>query len=507
MKRLLSKDHLILYLLTSSIFVLFLFNQYSSVLADPDSFYHMKMAQLLLDQGIIKDFIWLPYTTLSEHFVNQHLLFHVLLAPFVTWGNPFLGVKLFTALLGTTAIISIALLLRSLKLRWWLLATVILTLTVTFTFRLNLVKASPLSMILLCVVIWCLIKKRNWLLAVTSMVFVWSYGGFFLVIPVVCIWIIANAKKALWKKPGIFKNLIILIRPLLAACGGIIIGLLFNPYFPDNLYFYWEQVVQIGIINYGDSIGVGGEWYSYYPHELFIGSLWLTFIFGGALFFKIINRLKWKELDWFVLGLSIFGMLLTFKSRRYVEYFGPFTILAAATWLNELKTDSLKRLIKSDMPLRKMVMCLLLTAFLVISVVPIILHDSITNASDVREGYSITQYKDASEWLSINAVPGSNVMHSDWDDFPMLFYYNSNVNYMAGLDPTFMYRYNEDLYWMWVEITLGTYKGDLGDALSKLNVKYIFIESNHTEMYNLFNEYKKVKLIYTDEEADIFVVL
>ena len=77
----------------------------SQAFADPDSFYHMKMAELIAAHGPIRDFIWLPYTTLAQFFfADQHFLYHVSLIPFIKIFGPLAGMKLATAIMSAFAI-------------------------------------------------------------------------------------------------------------------------------------------------------------------------------------------------------------------------------------------------------------------------------------------------------------------------------------------------------------------------------------------------------------------
>lgn len=53
-----------------------------------DAYYHLKMAKFASEGKIAFDqFPWLWFTTLREQFVDQHFLFHLLLAPFLIFGN------------------------------------------------------------------------------------------------------------------------------------------------------------------------------------------------------------------------------------------------------------------------------------------------------------------------------------------------------------------------------------------------------------------------------------
>lgn len=59
-----------------------------------------------------------------------------------------------------------------------------------------------------------------------------------------------------------------------------------------------------------------------------------------------------------------------------------------------------------------------------------------------------------------NSMPGDIIFHSDWDDWPMLFYHNDYNRYIVGLDTTFMYKFSKDLYKKWRDITWGDFVGD-----------------------------------------------
>ena len=82
-----------------------------------DAFYHLGMAEEMLEQGIVQDFPWLYYTVFSQNYVDHHLLFHVALMPFVFF-NKIIGGKIAIALFGALAIEVFYLLMRKLKVRY-----------------------------------------------------------------------------------------------------------------------------------------------------------------------------------------------------------------------------------------------------------------------------------------------------------------------------------------------------------------------------------------------------
>jgi hypothetical protein len=71
------------------------------------------------------------------------------------------------------------------------------------------------------------------------------------------------------------------------------------------------------------------------------------------------------------------------------------------------------------------------------------------------ETASFTTLQAASQWLEQNTAPGERVYHSDWDDFPALFFHNTHNTYIVGLDPTYMYLEQPELYLLWRSIGRG----------------------------------------------------
>ena len=70
-------------------------------------------------------------------------------------------------------------------------------------------------------------------------------------------------------------------------------------------------------------------------------------------------------------------------------------------------------------------------------------------------GRDYTTFQDASMWLMEHTEPGERVYQTDWDNFPELFYFNTHNTYIVGLDPTFMYLANPELYLLWRSIGRG----------------------------------------------------
>lgn len=475
-------------------------NQAHPGFADPDVYYHMKMAQLMAQHGIILDFPWLPYTTLATHFTDQHFVLHVLMIPFVTLLNPLLGTKVFIVLAALATIGVFAVCVRRLGLRWWWAATILLMLTTPWTFRLQLVKATPLAIILLLIALVCLAQRRWAWLGILSWLYVWVHGGFVLLLVLAGCWLISQLPFTSWRQWWR------LLWPLGIVTGGVAVGLVLNPYFSNNFYFYWDQLVQIGIINYQETIGVGAEWYPYRPAQLWFG---LSVLLGAALagiVLTVVQRRRLAALDLCALLLALGTIILTLKSRRYIEYVGPTLAFFVAVWWNHLIINWQRLEEWLQQPLKDHLIRALLACSLIIAAIPVILYDLSLNRKDVLGGDTPQTIAPAMSWLDQHAQTGDKVLHSDWDDFPLLFYYSDKVAYMAGLDPTFMYRANADRYWLWQKITTGSFTGDMDAALTTLEVKYVLVTKDHGTMFKLINQAHRARLVYSDDAADIFTV-
>lgn len=488
--------------------VMFGYWQWCPTLADPDSFYHIKMSQLITKQGIVQNFPWMQHTVLHDYFVDHHLLYHILLIPFTNIGYDLIGIKISVVVFAASFFVILFLIFKALKFNGALFFTLLTACTAPFTFRLNLVKANSLSLIILFIILFLAYRyKYKWLIFF-SWLFVWAYGGFILSTVIVILLAVVDA---IYNKK--LKRNIYLI---LSNISGLALGLLISPYFPKNLLFYWQQVVQIGLINYRDKIGVGGEWYPYNLTDLITGCSLLTVIAIFCLIIFLVFIKKQNVLSWFGLGLFIIGLLAVLKSKRYIEYYVPFTAFFDISVISAIFSEYFKKInfnylfnlwIKNW--LNKLIM-FVVVLYCCLVIPTVVISDYQINSRDLRGvlgGIKFSKFQKASEWLKNNSEPGSIVFHSDWDEFPNLFYHNSNNYYIVGLDPTFMYNYNQDLYWQFVNITTGKQKENLPDILTNdFHAQYVLLEKDHETLDININKFKRLKLVYEDNEAKIYEV-
>lgn len=504
--------------------------------ADPDSFYHARLAQLMSEQGIITSFPYLRYTYLYEHFTDHHLLYHLILIPFVKWLPMFIGAKVATVFLAATFFLIWFYVARSLG--GWLpsLAAFLLLATRPFDFRLGLTKASALALILLFIGFWLIVKKKYPWLFLLGFLYAWAHGGFAL------LWVVAGITgtaialsdnrahlrqlllpttatgqhiksrlkhfwilcKALWKEAGV---------PVLITFLGTAAGTLFNPYVPNNLRFLWQQVVQIGVVNYQDVITVGAEWYPY-PWQFLVPDtaiLGITFI--SVIVLTIWFRKRTTGLSWATLLLTIFFFILTLKSRRFIEYAVPWgwlcvTITWGATEINQYIEQRWTKIRKFVLSTNwHTALSALLVMYFIVMIPAIAAKGFYDNKRQFSTSIPLNRWEGATAWMIENTPEGSLVFHDDWDGFPLLFAHDPHNTYIIGLDPTFLYLYDENLYWKFVNVTTGKEEGRLSEIIGQdFKARYVFVAVDHARLQNQLRRDEDFVEVYKDDEASVFLL-
>lgn len=208
-------------------------------LADHDSYYHLRMARLMREQGLTPEFAWLPLSILnSTAYYDHHLLYHAYLSLFAGSSDPaelIAGAKLASVLMPALAGLAVWCLLRGQGVRWaalWALG--LMAVSEAFLYRLSMPRAQAASLLVLVLALHWLLQRRDWTLLPLGFVYVWLYNAFPLLLVVAAIhaasaW--AAERRLAWQ-------------PLAYAAAGLALGLVLNPYFPRNLSSFsstWRQ--------------------------------------------------------------------------------------------------------------------------------------------------------------------------------------------------------------------------------------------------------------------------
>src|SRR5437667_7734073 len=293
---------------------------------DFDGYYHITWAQMLWQNLRAKhfsppSFIWLPLTTLNPgDYVDHHLLFHIILIPFTWFRDLQTGAKVAAFLFASLAVFSCYWLVVRYEVRYrliWLLA--LLASSAPFLYRLNMTKAPPFAIIFLVIGTYLLFERKFWPLLPLAFVFALTYDMFVLLILAVAIWTIVigwTEERFEW-------------RPLAWVVLGSALGLVINPYFPHNLYLFYEHA-RVKITAGDFATKVGNEWYPYDTREFVVNCyVALVAMLIGYLAFDGSDRRRAQKPMYFLI-LSTLLLLMTARWKRFAEYFPPFAILFVA---------------------------------------------------------------------------------------------------------------------------------------------------------------------------------
>jgi hypothetical protein len=463
-------------------------------LAGNDGYYHAKMGLLVRQQGLKPTPPHLPLTILNEaDFYDHHLLYHVYLALFAETDPALDGglgltrqVKIATVILSALAFVAVWWLLREQKVRWaglWALA--LLALSEAFLYRLSMPRAQSASLLVLVLGLHWLLQGRYRRLLPLGFVYVWLYDAFplLLVLGGVYFIVVASTERRLaWPA---------LIYPV----AGIALGLVVNPYFPQNVTF----IVQHLLPKLGDAtaVPVGSEWYPYDTWVLLQNSGVALGLFGlTLLFFNRQGRRVDARLLTLLLLTAVFGLML-FRARRFVEYFPPFVLILAALNFAPLLAN-----VKWARPFRWRWQ----PVFLVLLLVGTAVFTINATRTAIRRSLPADQYAAAALWLDAYSEPGSTVFQTDWDDFTRLFFYDSDNVYTVGLDPTYMSLYDAALYAEWVQITRGEVLRPSFAINGRFQADYVFSDLEHEAFLAQAAADPGLEEIYRDDYAVIFAV-
>ncbi len=501
---------------------------------DWDGYYHIRWSQLLWESlssgGWLPTFEWLPLTVLNPASYNDHhFLFHLLQIPFLWFFEPVMAAKVSTIVFSTLAIFSVYWLLHHYRVGYplvWLGA--ILTCANMFYYRMNMAKAPPLTIIITIAGIYLLFERKYVLLLPLMFAFVWTYSLFPLLWIAAVIWVVIiawNERTFEWQ-------------PLAYTTAGMVLGNIINPYFPNNITLFIEHFVTKFKVGSDFAVAVGGEWYPYSGMELLTHfPVALVAMLVGYILFMPKNGKLPEKATFFLIFVSIL-LAAQFRSKRFAEYFPPFAVLFAAFSWQAFMTrpvaqlpEDFKREIEPYLDAMKTAsenfratiqqaaawtLGIILIVIFMINMVGLqwmgieyggLIRTIGGNESDERYRRSMAWATSPGPDGRENIPAGERVFNANWDDFPKLFFLNTNNSYVYGLDPNYLYSENPELYKLLTEITSGqtTEAGPL--IRERFGANYVFVDAKENEqMIAKLLESGWGDIVYEDDDARILKI-
>ena len=453
-------------------------------LAGNDGYYHIKLAQVMREYGLQPTFTWLPLTVLNaEAFVDHHFLYHVLLIPF-TLGDLREGAKWASVVLPSAAFLAGWILLRGQKVPYaGLWAIGFFAVSAAFLYRMSMPRAQSVSLLVLLLGLHLLLSRRYKWLAPLSFLYVWLYDAFPLILVLTGVYI--GTQLLLERKFD--------LRPLFYSGLGVALGLLANPYFPENLLFVYYHLLPK--LTDTTAVSVGREWYPYETWTLVENSGPALLVFIAGIVALGLREKRMGTATATLLFVTVLFGVMVFKSRRFIEYFPAFALLFCAFAWAPLIKDWLKvkDWVGRELPV-------LMAVVLIISIAWNIQQTQ----GSLAKAKPYQRFAEASAWLQTNTPAGSHVFQTDWDDFTRLYFYNTHNTYTVGLDPTYMQLYDAELYELWVNITKGRVEAPAGVIADTFGASYVLTDLKHTGFLRQAKADPDLEEVYRDEYAIIF---
>jgi hypothetical protein len=505
---------------------------------DNDGYYHIRWSKLLRESAPhLPKFTNLPLTTLSEdRYVDHHFLFHVLLIPF-TFGDLRVGAKVAAAVFSTLGIAMCFWVLVAYQVRFrWLWLVPLVASSEPFLYRMAMTRDPSMSLLVLGLGSYIILKRRWVLLGILGFVFVWLYSLFPLLLAFACAYTVARY---------LTQRRVDLWAPF-AASAGIAAGLIVNPYFPKNITLFIEHVKMKLSSTYAVDVGV--EWYPYETWVILGGSAVAFAIFFVALLAFDFRHRSDDIKPLFFLIVSSMLLLIAFKSRRFIEYWPPFAVLFAAFTVTPRlsqffpRRPRLKRQegdpassrggqvegLGAAVPVgvgrggptevgratvpgwRTSVRDRVIMAIASALVIQALVLGMISNIEEAGKEIATEQdpaaFEGAGRWLAEHTPPGSIVFNTDWDEFPMLFYYDPSNSYIVGLDPTYLYDRDHDMWKEYAEITLGNVE-DPGPAIrERFGADYVVTDNAHSDFMETVDQSGGFEKVFSDKYTTVLRV-
>ena len=309
-----------------------------------DSYYHVKMAVLLPEIGLVDELPWLRHSYFTEtghEFVSHHYGFHVLLTPFVHaagWlrGDHLVGGRWATATFFAACLTLFQLILMTQRIRCrWLWLALYLVMPSQFFSRHAFVRAIAPSLLFMLAIIVFMFRRRYALAGLVVAGYTHLYFGGVIFAPLI---VICYALAGLIGPRGDRVSW----RLWAWTLGGWVVGVLTHPYAGGMFEFLRLQVFGTGLT---PDISVGSEWKPYkkvWWVATMCGGTLIPWAVAVALRLRLGRRANAKELSVLLMSFVFAGLML--KSRRFVEYWPPLTLLSAALLGGPVLSDWYERL-------------------------------------------------------------------------------------------------------------------------------------------------------------------
>lgn len=486
-----------------------------------DPMFHIRFAALLVEKGpsIFSEFPWLHHSDIAQeqkYFIYYNFLFYLALTIFSIVKPLYVGLQLYGIVSFAGILTALYYVLSKLKISYrllWILLFV--SIFATDLGRLFVARPFVIAPMLMILQMLFLYQQRKIAAVVVSMMYIfWHPATFFLPLLSLLIYYLFLQVFRVRENGRIF----------FVTTIAMILGVIALFVFPPGFFLYMRDII-FGI--YTDTI-VGNkvdiaEGAEVYPVDFISFVLLhkaLFFVFIISVFFEVISYLRNRSTNFEKLTkrdalrmsfffLSILFFLGTFFSRRFLDFFifFSFTHVALIAPIIYSTINIEKKYVR-----RILLWSFALTVAAIFLAKQFSLHASLADVSGPDHMYPVMH------WIDETVPDGDIIFHPTWDWFPQMFYHNPTNNYIVGIEPRFLYKYDPELYWAWQHISQNGYvcHEELCEELNRefgkvikddtLSEDWIYIHGNNIADYVIEN-FNSHYIIVSDEFNNLKTIL
>jgi len=363
-----------------------------------------------------------------------------------------------------------------------------------FYFRMAFIRDPAPSLLFMVVLLYLMFRKKYLAIGILSFFYVWLYNAF----PFIALLVGAYALSQFYTEKKIDFKLVCY------AIGGMVLGMIINPYFPKNISFFFVQVFDTGL---GAQSYTGGEWRPYDTWYWYTISMVPIFIFFGGLLISFLKNTKRDAKDIALLIISLVILVLQLKSKRFVEYWPFWASLTGVVFCGKYIENKLAGLKRKFLETEVLVI-----AGLILVLLPTIISYHNVQYSkgynDTRTTFNIPKAKEVNDYLKSVSANGDIVFADDWDVFPVYFFLNQKNYYLVGLDPEYMNKFDHNLYSEYADISSGRDGQNLERIKNDFKSSWVLIANDHmTFKGNLDKEPTLFNKVFENGDYFLYKVL
>lgn len=435
-------------------------------LFDADGYLHIRMAEFIREGGLRYNFHWARYSTFTDHFADKDLLYHLLLIPFSLWPNIFFGAKIAACLFAIFLYLAFFFCLK----RYCIKPLVPILLAAFFLsapFLVAISRPRPMifSIALTLLFTHFLIKGKRWVLFALAVVYTLTHVSgphliFFAALGEVIRY--CNQRQFAWKS-------------VLAVAGGVLMGILIHPNFPNNLLVLYLNGVLVPIYALKWGLELGAEFFPTDTRDFVLGYplvlIGLILLLAAAT--SPARRIKISTKIW--MGISAFFFVFSFFSRRYGIHSYPMILISLGAYFSDWWSQERLLLFRQSK----------LVQWLVVSGTSVILTFVVLNTykgfrqNALSEMICNSHFEAVAQYMSQNIPPQELIFHTNWSDSQYFIGLNPQNDYFVTLDPMYMYYWDPKKYQLYREIAFGNSSDPYKFLKEDFGVRYGYAGKNY----------------------------